>query len=140
MRRTVVRLVVFGLFFLVISCRQPEKLFDDTRSFAALGSGTAFSLATVTPAVKAVVVNFFAPDCPPCEKEIPALKAFYEAHKHDSAVLFVSIGSSLRAVGVNSAAAPGRDEIAKELEAFIHRFAVTYPQHIAGAADLVHGG
>lgn len=137
MKRTGATAVVFGLLFLGVSCRQPEKLFDDTRSFAALGGGTAFSLAAVPLTVKAVVVNFFAPDCPPCEKEIPALKAFYEAHKQDTAVSFISIGSSLRAVGANAAAAPGRDEINKELEVFIRRFAVNYPQHTADAADLV---
>ena len=40
---------------------------------------------------KAVIVNFWNTWCIPCQKELPALKAFYDAHAHDPDFAMVGI-------------------------------------------------
>ncbi|HRP68639.1 MAG TPA: hypothetical protein PLY93_03840, partial [Turneriella sp.] len=65
---------LFLVFTVFLTCRSPEKLLDTDRSFAPLVDGGAFTLKALPPIVQKVVVNFFAPHCPPCEKEVPELK------------------------------------------------------------------
>lgn len=126
-------MVVFGVA--ATACKSHEKFIDDARSFAALSGGARFALNAVNPQVKKVVVNFFAPDCPPCEKEVPALKAFYAAHAADAELLFVSIGSSLKAIG-NPGGAPTDIELRSEVKNFVTQFALPYPQYVATGDDL----
>ena len=122
---------------LLLACRPKEKLIEDGTVFRALSGTQSFQLRSVEQRVTKVVVNFFAPDCPPCEKELPALKQFHRAHAQDPDLLFVSIGSSLRAVGTaDASAAPGNAEIDSEIMKFIARFSVDYPQYVAGSAEL----
>ncbi len=117
------------------ACRPQEKLIDETIIFPSLAGQGVFQLNSVEPSIQKVVVNFFAPDCPPCEKEIPALKAFYRAHAADRDLLFVSIGSSLRAVGTTASALPDA-EIRAELSRFAGKFALDYPQYVADGTAL----
>lgn len=122
---------------LLPACRPKEKLIEERTVFRALSGTQSFQLAAVEPHVKKIVVNFFAPDCPPCEKELPALKQFHRAHAQDPDLLFVSIGSSLRAVGTaDASAAPSNAELDSEIRKFIAKFSVDYPQYVAGSAEL----
>jgi len=122
---------------LASACRPAEKLLNDAIIFPELSGQGQFQLGAVEPRIQKVVVNFFAPDCPPCEKEIPALKQFYQAHSGDRDLLFVSIGSSLKAVGTAyPSKAPQDAEIRAEISNFIRKFAVDYQQYVAGGAEL----
>lgn len=130
-------LMIATCALLLSACRQREKLLNETTVFPALSGQGQFQLSAVEPAIRKIVVNFFAPDCPPCEKELPALKQFYQAHAADQHLLFVSIGSSLKAVGnTDSSQAPSGAEIRSEISNFIRKFAVNYPQYVAGGAEL----
>lgn len=132
-RVLVVFIVVFGVA--ATACKSREKFIDDARSFAALSGEARFALNAVNPQIKKIVVNFFAPDCPPCEKEIPALKAFYAAHAADVELLFVSIGSSLKAID-NLGRTPTELELRSEVKNFVTKFALPYPQYVATGDDL----
>lgn len=119
------------------ACRPREKLLDDTIVFPALSGQGQFQLSAVQTGIQKIVINFFAPDCPPCEKELPALKQFYQAHVADTNLLFVSIGSSLKAVGnADSSKSPPDSEIRSDISIFIRKFAVNYPQYVAGGTEL----
>lgn len=123
--------------FVIFACRPREKLLDESVVFPALSGKGQFQLNAVEPRMEKVVVNFFAPDCPPCEKELPALKEFYQAHAADSGLLFVSVGSSLKAIGSsNSSWLPSDSEIRAGISSFIRRFDVNYPQYVAGSNEL----
>ncbi|GAB4444271.1 MAG: hypothetical protein OHK0011_26400 [Turneriella sp.] len=137
-RCTQCALLLFAACALVLSaCRQRERLLNETTIFPALSGQGQFQLSAVDPRIAKVVVNFFAPDCPPCEKEIPALKEFYQAHAAETNLLFVSVGSSLKAVGgSDNVKAPSDSEIRSEISNFIGKFAVNYPQYVAGNAEL----
>jgi len=134
------RLMLFSVTacaLLTAVCRPAERLLDDATVFPALAGQGQFELRAIEPRIQKVVVNFFAPDCPPCEKEIPALKLFYSAHAGEKDFLFVSIGSSLKAVGTgDTAKAPTDAEIRAELVQFASRFALDYPQYVAGTFEL----
>jgi thiol-disulfide isomerase/thioredoxin len=135
--RALALLVIAAFALLLGTCRQREKLLNETTVFPALSGQGEFQLSAVGAGIRKIVVNFFAPDCPPCEKELPALKQFYQAHAADQDLLFVSIGSSLKAVGTtDSSQAPSGAEIRSEISNFVRKFAVNYPQYVAGRAEL----
>jgi len=130
--------------FLVISgltgCKRAESFIDETRRFEAAGKGIQFSLDTVPKEIHKLIVNFYAPDCPPCEKEIPALKKFYEKYRTQTSVGFMAVGSSLKAVEQNPK--PGKDppltreQILSELAAFNAKYSPPWPQYLADSTDL----
>ncbi|AFM13357.1 TlpA family protein disulfide reductase [Turneriella parva] len=124
---------------LLSACKAKETFVDEQQAFKALAGDGSFSLASVAPEVQTVVFNFYAPDCPPCEKEVPALKAFAQKYAAARNLRFVAVGSSLRAVAQDKEPAQGAvtlNEIVSELNAFSRKFNLGYPQYIAEAAQL----
>lgn len=121
-------------------CRKKESLVDTELRFTALEDGTEFSLQEIPNSIHKLMVNFYAPDCPPCEKEIGALKKFHEKYRENSSVGFIAIGSSLKAIDVNPR--PGKDpplsiaDIKKDLVDFKKKYSITYPQFIAESQAL----
>jgi len=134
------KLICCSLLVLFASaCRPKETFVNEAQVFQALSGGAAFSLAGVAPEVQVVVLNFYAPDCPPCEKEVPALRAFAQKHATDKNLRFVAVGSSLRAVAQEKDAPGGAvtlNEIVSELGAFSRKFNLSYPQYVADGAQL----
>ena len=136
------RAAIVSVFFLLAlsACRKTETFIEEERRFAPLDAPGMFSLQELPKELHQVVVNFFAPDCPPCEKEIPALRKFYDKYKPQSSVGFFAIGSSLKAVEQNPK--PGKDPpltretIRSELVAFAKKFSLPYPQYLADGEDL----
>lgn len=132
--------VVAACLFAFCSCRRSEKLLDEKQRFAALNDASAFSLAEVSEGIHRLVVNFYAPDCPPCENEVPALRSFYEKYRNDKTLRFVSIGSNLRAIEQtpNSGKDPPLDytQIRAELSLFAKKFSLAWPQFAADGAAL----
>ncbi len=135
----IMRSIIFFALLLslasAVSCTR-EQFIDVVRVFPGFGGAEDFSLTKLPQDTKLVVVNFYAPDCPPCENEIPALKAFHKAQKSNTSLRFVSIASSLRAVNAGDKEAIARAQIVKEAEAFTKKFSLAYPQQSADAADL----
>jgi len=129
------------LFLLILNsaCKPRERFVDELQIFPALTGDDKFSLAAVDAQLRFLVVNFYAPDCPPCEKEVPALKTFAAKHASDKETRFVAIGSSLRAVGQENDSPKGsvtHNEIVSELIAFARKFKLSYPQFVADGAQL----
>jgi len=122
------------------SCRRSEKLLEEKQRFAALNDASAFSLVEVPEGIHRLVVNFYAPDCPPCENEVQALKSFYEKYHNDATLRFISIGSNLRAIeqASNSGKDPplGYAQIRAELLLFAKKFSLAWPQFVADGAAL----
>ncbi len=127
------------LALLVSACKPKEAFVDEGQVFQALSGGAAFSLASVPADVQVLVLNFYAPDCPPCEKEVPALRAFAQKYAADKNLRFVAVGSSLKAVAQGNEVPGGAvtlNEIVSELNAFSRKFNLSYPQHVADGAQL----
>jgi thiol-disulfide isomerase/thioredoxin len=134
-------LIASALLLAALSaCRKSEAFVDEERRFESLETGIGFSLQAAPKEIQKLIVNFFAPDCPPCEKEVPALKKFYQKYRQNPTVGFFAVGSSLKAVEQNPK--PGKDPpltretIRSELLAFDKKFAPAYPQYLAEGADL----
>lgn len=126
-------------FLLGAGCRRTEVFVDEATVFSALAGGSEFSLVNTADEIRYVVLNFYAPDCPPCEKEVPALRAFAARHRSDATIRFVAIGSSLRAIGQDvegSKSVISFDEIKRELQQFSKKFSIDYAQYVADAAAL----
>jgi thiol-disulfide isomerase/thioredoxin len=68
---------------------------------------------------KTVLVNFWATWCKPCVKEIPALEAFYQAHKDEVVVLGIAMER-------------GKSEA--EVKEFLAQHGATYPVVLSGPA------
>lgn len=121
-------------------CKKKETLVDPETRFTALEEGKEFSLQDIPFTIQKLIVNFYAPDCPPCEKEIGALRKFHDKYRESSSIGFIAIGSSLKAVDQNPK--PGKDpplsitDIRKDLLDFKKKFSITYPQFIAGSQAL----
>lgn len=121
-------------------CHKGETFIDEVRFFEQLETGAQFSLDTMPKEIRKLIVNFYAPDCPPCEKEIPALKKFYDKYRSQSSIGFIAIGSSLKAVEQNPK--PGKDpplsraQIRSELIAFNKKYSPTWPQYLADGEGL----
>lgn len=130
---------VFAILFFA-GCRRAESFIDEAHRFEAAGKGVQFSLDTLPKEIHKLIVNFYAPDCPPCEKEIPALKKFYDKYRAQTSVGFVAVGSSLKAVEQNPK--PGKDppltreQILGELAAFNAKYSPPWPQYLADSAEL----
>ncbi len=128
------------LLLMLSACRKNEAFIDEARRFEALEGSAAFSLDATPKEIQKLIVNFFAPDCPPCEKEIPALKKFFEKYRQATDVGFVAIGSSLKAIEQNPK--PGKDppltaeQIKAEVFQFGKKFDQPYPRYLATADEL----
>jgi peroxiredoxin len=72
-------------------------------------SGASVSLTGLSGQV--ILVNNWATWCPPCRDEMPALQAYYQAHKDDGFVL----------VGINSGDQP------EQVVAFQQEYGLTFP-------------
>jgi thiol-disulfide isomerase/thioredoxin len=96
--------------------RQPAPEF----SLPLLGTGNEVSLASLRG--KIVVIDFWATWCVPCEFQVPALNAFYEAHRGDSDV-------ALFGVSIDT-------EGAEDVAEWVVEKGVRYPILLAGGDDL----
>lgn len=120
-------------------CRPKEQFIDQGQVFKALAGESKFSMAAVDAEARFLVLNFYAPDCPPCEKEVPALKKFAAKYAADKEIRFVAIGSSLRAIAQDNDSQKGavtHNEIVSDLNLFSRKFNLSYPQFIAEAEQL----
>ena len=114
---------------LFLSC-QGRAYFNSAAEFPSLNTKTTFSIASAKEDI--LVLNFFAPDCPPCIEEMPALKKFYQ--NLPNGLGFVGIGSVLEAVGEKL---PSTDpEVVNRVKEFKQEYQVAYPVFLAGSDQL----
>ncbi|MCS6984519.1 MAG: TlpA family protein disulfide reductase [Leptospiraceae bacterium] len=117
-------LVLFG-----VHCRG-ESFIDEEAYFPALGQEGGFRLKEAS--YQELVVNFFAPHCPPCIEELPELRAFFKnATPHRG---FLAIGSTLEALQD-----PERGTLAHisgEVENFVKEHNLNYPVYLADHENL----
>ncbi|MBV6494164.1 MAG: hypothetical protein LDLANPLL_02190 [Turneriella sp.] len=139
------RLTIFSLWGLVfvfstlVTCTPREKFVDTERVFFSFDKKSSFALKNLPNHLQTIIVNFYAPRCPPCENEVPALKKFYKEYEKNSAVGFFAIGSSLTAVDAAPSETVPREPIeaiVEELKKFTYKFSLPYPQYLATPADL----
>ncbi len=89
-------------------------------SLPLLSSDREISLASLVG--KVVIIDFWATWCLPCEFQVPALNAFYEAHRTDSDVALFGISIDL----------DGPEVVAQ----WVAENGVRYPILLAGGYDL----
>ena len=71
---------------------------------------------------KVVVLNFWAPSCPPCRQEMPAIQQLWEAQQERDVVL---VGVGLLGFGAGLSGPEGDTE--EDMRAFAQEVGVTYP-------------
>lgn len=137
----VLLIMSYGFLF---SCKSGKKFYDENTEFHAFSYPTEkpgikpWSLKTENTETKTVVINFFAPDCPPCITELPELEKF-KAKQKGTGVAFVSVGSNLRAVRTDETD-PDENTMKKELSQFIQKHKISGPVFYAGTRALENFG
>ena len=129
---------VFFALYLFVACAPREKFIRDEEKFEPLDlqSGAEakfFSLASaLAENSEFLVVNFYAPDCPPCIQEIPQLNQLWSYTQKNPQVQFVAIGSSLNAIGEDMPV----DKIRSEVRTMQQKFSIKYPSFVATSSQL----
>lgn len=84
--------------------------------------------------IKTVVINFFAPDCPPCLEELPDMQKIYSLSKKENAdFVFLAVGSSLEAIADETMS---NLEIINGLKIFQKQYDIQYPIYFTSANEL----
>lgn len=82
-----------------------------------------------------IFVNFFAPDCPPCEKEVPELEKFVnEILPKNKSAAFYAIGSSLTSLAEGEEQSD--EEVVSEVLRFKQQFKLKGDVYAAGTKKL----
>ena len=118
---------------------QPQKVFlQPTFAFKHIVSHSThdhFSLDSIPFDIKFLIINFFAPDCSPCIKELPTLVKFYHhLLLEKSKAFFLGVGSTLD--NVNGGSASNIDEIRQHVSKFTKQHQLKYPVYIADFSIL----
>lgn len=117
------------LCLLFLSC-QERAYFNPAVEFPSLNQKSTFSISSAKEDI--LIINFFAPDCPPCIDEMPALKKY--SQNLPKGVAFVGIGSVLEAVGEKLKSTD--TEVIKRVKMFKDEYKVAYPVFLAGSDQL----
>lgn len=143
MTNRILLFLMCSMIMILNGCRGSKQFVSEDFSFTALTpqgqlkTAETFSLSQVPEHINVVIINFFAPDCPPCEKEVPELKKFYNETASESEILrFVAVGSALDAVA---------EEIdpktaAEHARRFKTEFELPYRVYVAGSEQLAEMG
>lgn len=119
-----------SLFCVLFFSCQGRAYFNPAVEFPGLNTKTSFSIASAKEDI--LIINFFAPDCPPCIEEMPALKKFSQSLPNDLGL--VGIGSILEAVGEKL---PSTDpEVVNRVKKFKEEYQLAYPVFLAGSDQL----
>ncbi|MDH5716886.1 MAG: TlpA family protein disulfide reductase [Spirochaetia bacterium] len=100
-------------------------------------SGTTenFSMESVAPNKTILIINFFAPGCPPCIDELPDLKTYYLEYKQKFPhVEFITVGSSL--TSIDDSDTTDKETVKKDVLNFINEHNLSYPVYAAITKDL----
>ncbi len=125
-----------AIIAITMACHRPTLL-NMSASFPRLTDNqadpeNAFRLEQVTSPY--LVVNFFAPDCPPCITELPELKKFYETTQVEKKITYIAIGSALDSVAQGEAVS--HELAATTVAPFVKQYNLSYPIYLADTATL----
>lgn len=110
------------------ACQKPQFL-DEETIFLSLDGQSSFQLKTSN--YSWLLVNFFAPHCPPCIEELPDLKDFYLNKKAEEG--FFAIGSTLEAIESEK---ENLESIKLEVLKFAKEHKLPYPIYLADYPKL----
>lgn len=120
---------LIALFLFLSSCSRQDYI-DLNTEFPSFSESTPFQIADSK--TKFLILNFFAPDCPPCIEELPDLKIFHA--KKTAETNFIGIGSILDAAAEEmTATAP---QLKDGVSQFIEEHQIKYPVYLAGSREL----
>ena len=97
------------LFYLIIgfgNCSPTKKFIEPDFSFPIVQKnheGELFDLQKLPPQVCYVILNVFAPNCPPCVVELPEIKKIYETSlRKEKKIFFIALGSTLDTLSLST--------------------------------------
>jgi len=139
---TIMPILLTGIY-----CKKSEGFWNPTGTYPMLlNDGTVsnnpsqmFSFQNVSPDVKTLVVNFFAPDCQPCKDELPELEKIYKRLESESSIEYISIGSVLSTAGTGGLEVPV-EKIAAKVFIFTQEYNINHPSYIGTKAALAEFG
>ena len=111
-----------------------EQYWQPDRKFANLQqTQPGFQITDLPEQVETLVINLFAPNCPPCIEELPELQKLYEKSQADEKLKFIAIGSHLDTVADLEIS---RSDIIKTVGEFVQNEKIQYPVYIADQTDI----
>jgi len=130
------------LAFVMTSCGpsvppwQPATEFPLLKSDGTVLSGKtqSISITGISDDIEILVLNFFAPKCPPCIEELPELKEIAKIISSTDKVSFYAIGSTLNSL--DNPKPPTQEEMVEELLEFIDFYKIDYPVYLAESHKL----
>ncbi|RME92767.1 MAG: TlpA family protein disulfide reductase [Candidatus Hydrogenedentota bacterium] len=125
-----VLLFILGFF---VACQKPKLFIDYTANvYGPFPKQERIDITHLKPKAKILVFNFFAPGCPPCEKEVPELRKLAGMWKNNPQIALIGIGSDLAAAAEEIAL---KDAYAA-VEKFKKQFPLPYPIYVADSTAL----
>ena len=131
---------IFLLLLFFISCHKKELFWKPDFHFPLLNIDTQavtqyFDIQTIPNNITTIVLNVFAPQCPPCEEEVPELKKFYNSTLNESKnILFISLGANLETLSSDKYTT-FESHIPSIID-FAKQYQVIYPIYIANPIIL----
>lgn len=130
--------LIFLLFFLNISCNPVKKFWNPSNLSPLVSTNPVFDLNKVDSSIKIIILNFFAPNCPPCITEAPELEKLVQTIKIKYPhVLFIPITSVLSSIGENKNSIDSFSTKHKyEIQKFIQKYRIPKPVYLATTSQL----
>ncbi len=128
------RLIILSSILCLACCGGGRQYLDYSLEFSSLAAGQPALKISARAGVERIYLNFFAPDCPPCIKEVPALHAFYKKIADNQKVAFYGIGSDLEALAADKAM--NDEQVRPAAQSFTTDYKLPYPIYLAGTTKL----
>ena len=131
------KIIIFLIYivFFLLSCKENKVFWNPNYNYPSLNLqenklGVFFNMNSISPSIHTIVINIFAPNCPPCEDEIVELNSFYEnIVQKQKNVLLIGLGASLETL-TNSKYQKFENQI-NEIVPFVQKYNITYPIYLA---------
>lgn len=123
---------LFFILFVTLFCQSNENYWQNSTFESFKDSKQTFSLSSLPFETSISIINFFAPDCPPCIEELPTIAKLSEKYIQSRKINFTIIGSNLLAVAENKSIG----EIKEAIEKFKKQHNIQYNIFLASSNDL----
>ncbi len=131
------RLILLYIFIFIWYCAPQKKFIESNFSFPMIQKknlGETFTLKKLPHQTRYIVLNLFAPNCPPCIAELPEIKKIHENSKKRKDIFFIALGSTLDAI--NPQTPKETSDLLSEINQFIEQHFIQYPVYIANSKIL----